>query len=774
MESLYETTSVEKPILFRLSFRPFVDYLTNRRRDTTSPALADFYNNLINEFAPAVLVENPASTLAPERLGELFELATLAVLPLVSTTDATPYAFGLPAPVVLYHQSAAFAQLTQQYPDLLDQVPDIDSRIERYRFVYRVILEKCYRVAMPSQTLPSMRFQREQQGLIRYYRIDINLSFVDALPGPMLPPLQQAWIDFANGDSYALPAEPLPIHAFHFEGFSFFRIEDITESETIQQLQDVFAHLQSDTETAIDHRFETALRNLCGQPDLQIHIVPLPQVNGTYVQHPDRRKRSLFLRHAGQQAAPRPDELTVEPVLKKFMQHPIPYLFPNLDGLSETNRLTLTEQGIQGFLLYPIASVNTLLGVLEISSPRPDVLDETILKKLEHVLPLIQELLRYQLHQFRERLERLIKKQFTPLQPAVAWKFYDVAWALMRRGDGPITDTNTARVAFGQLFPFYGAIDIRDSSVERYRAVHQDLSDQLTAVDVLLGQLAGAGSPPGLTALHEQVRHWQTRLRTGLRADDEQDIDRFLGQEVHPFCRRLTVNDQSAWDAALQQYLSQTDPHSGRFNRALQAFDRSISWINATLNDYLSQEEAGLQAIYPHYAERYRTDGLDYTLYAGQSIAPNQPFTGSHRRQFAEWQVRSMVTLARLTHRLLPLLPLPLRTTQLILAHGYPVDISFRHDEHRFDVDGSYSIRYEVLKKRIDKAYVAGTDQRLTQPDRLAVVYSHRGELTDYLPVIADLQAQGLLEPDLTYVDLAPLQGLTNLKALHVSIRYAD
>ena len=39
--------------------------------------------------------------------------------------------------------------------------------------------------------------------------------------------------------------------------------------------------------------------------------------------------------------------------------------------------------------------------------------------------------------------------------------------------------------------------------------------------------------------------------------------------------------------------------------------------------------------------------------------------------------------------------------------------ISFRMDEKQFDVDGTYNARYEIVKKRVDKAYIKGTTERV-------------------------------------------------------------
>src|ERR1700749_3308782 len=96
------------------------------------------------------------------------------------------------------------------------------------------------------------------------------------------------------------------------------------------------------------------------------------------------------------------------------------------------------------------------------------------------------------------------------------------------------------------------------------------------------------------------------------------------------------------------------------------------------------------------------------------------------------WQLQSMAEIARLTYSLTEQMSRPLQTTQLIFIHSNPIDISFRNDERRFDVEGAYNIRYEVVKKRIDKVLIAGTIERLTQPGKIAMVYSNPGEAAEY------------------------------------------
>jgi hypothetical protein len=54
-------------------------------------------------------------------------------------------------------------------------------------------------------------------------------------------------------------------------------------------------------------------------------------------------------------------------------------------------------------------------------------------------------------------------------------------------------------------------------------------------------------------------------------------------------------------------------------------------------------------------------------------------------------------------HTLKSALPYELDVTSLILVFSSPITIRFRMDEKRFDVDGTYNARYEVVKNVLTK-----------------------------------------------------------------------
>ena len=177
-----------------------------------------------------------------------------------------------------------------------------------------------------------------------------------------------------------------------------------------------------------------------------------------------------------------------------------------------------------------------------------------------------------------------------------------------------------------------------------------------------------------------------------------------------------------------------------------------------------------IQQSYPCYFEKFRTDGIEYDIYIGQSIAPKKPFDNLYLKNVRLWQISSMAAIAKITHNLIHQMETPLETTQLIFINGNDIDISFRVDERRFDVEGAYNIRYHIIKKRIDKVHLKNSLERLTQPGKIALVYSDAREIREYLSYITYLQNKDILLEDMEELELEELQGVSGLKAIRIGV----
>jgi len=134
------------------------------------------------------------------------------------------------------------------------------------------------------------------------------------------------------------------------------------------------------------------------------------------------------------------------------------------------------------------------------------------------------------------------------------------------------------------------------------------------------------------------------------------------------------------------------------------------------------------------------------------------------------WQLQALINVTKSVAGLQDSLPMKMTTAQLIFAFGQPITIQFRMDEKRFDVEGAYNVRYEVIKKRIDKALVLGTEERLTQPNHLAVVYTHVTDRKVYLELLQYLSESGQVVGEVEELELEPMQGVDGLMALRVKV----
>ena len=89
-------------------------------------------------------------------------------------------------------------------------------------------------------------------------------------------------------------------------------------------------------------------------------------------------------------------------------------------------------------------------------------------------------------------------------------------------------------------------------------------------------------------------------------------------------------------------------------------------------------------------------------------------------------------------------------------------------------MDGAYNIRYEIVKKRIDKVHLRDSKERLTQPGKIAIVYSQHKELEEYMEFFEYLHNEGMLSGDVEQLELEDTQGISGLKAIRTDIIFDD
>jgi hypothetical protein len=161
-------------------------------------------------------------------------------------------------------------------------------------------------------------------------------------------------------------------------------------------------------------------------------------------------------------------------------------------------------------------------------------------------------------------------------------------------------------------------------------------------------------------------------------------------------------------------------------------------------------------------------------MYIGQSLVKNKDYNKVYLNNLRLWQLTTMCEMEQEFYSIQENNTFQLDCASLLLVFGNSLSVRFRVDEKKLDVDGAYNARYEIIKKRIDKAHIKGTNERITQKGKLVIVHSQKKDELEYLRYIKYLQSKGYLEDFVETVTLEDLQGVVGLKAIRVNIKYSN
>jgi len=260
------------------------------------------------------------------------------------------------------------------------------------------------------------------------------------------------------------------------------------------------------------------------------------------------------------------------------------------------------------------------------------------------------------------------------------------------------------------------------------------------------------------------------RVKKNFISSDESLIVELLTNEVHPLLEQLSTRYDVLPKQPYTDYKKQLDPDLEIIYQQRKDYEQSVSHLNSAISSFLEKDDNKMQKILPHYFEKYKTDGVEYNIYIGNALLKDGGFSPFFLKDFRIWQLVNACEITRLVHDLAPKLPVPLKTAQLLFVYNSSLSIRFRMDEKQFDVDGTYNVRYEILKKRIDKATVKGTGERLTLAGKVAIVYLQDKDRNEYLEYLNYLVQKGYIEENIEQLDLENLQGAEGLKALRVTV----
>jgi GAF domain-containing protein len=642
---------------------------------------------------------------------------------------------------------------------------------ERLWLAYELVLERVYGVELGGD-IPVLMFTTTDSvtGLDQHFRLQFDWRFVDVQvvgPKPPLPDGVRQELAAGRLESEKLRLL-LPPDRFVLRGFMIVKAVDVTDQEVLSSLKRDLIDKDSIVSSSHFQGLQAKLRTFFRRPDLRLGLAAVEGDRVLVLNDATSHEQAcIFTDSAHHTTAEFTGSLYERAVVQDR-----PVVIEDLVAYPGRTRIEeeLIQSGVRTFICAPLHYQDRVIGTMELVSSHVGDLNATHLPKLQEVLPLFSMAVQRSVEELNSRIQTVINEQCTAIHPTVEWRFRKAVLNAFERQRGSASVvTELEPIVFEGVYPLFGLADIRGSSTQRGRAIQADLLHQLRLARAVIQSASETRPGPALDELAFRIDSRAARIERGLNSSDEIGVIAFLRSEVEGLLDHLGTFGAGVRER-IAAYRAGLDPRLGTVYHRRRMFEESVTTIAESISSYLEQEQQAAQDMFPHYFEKQKTDGVDYQIYVGAALLENGRVDPLCLKNLRLWQLMITCGMAARAHQLRDRLPIPLETTHLILVQHAPLSIRFRFDEKRFDVDGAYDIRYEIVKKRIDKALVEGTAERVTQPGKVALIYSQPGEAQEYRAYIEYLQGLGYLTGGVEQLDLEELQGVQGLRALRVQV----
>ena len=614
----------------------------------------------------------------------------------------------------------------------------------------------------------------DKWGIEKSYKVMFNADFVSIEKTDAAKEITQDDLDelLESFDDIAVWKEKFPPNSWKFNGFIITNLFDATLDASISDFKTNLLRNVA-IEDSESNEFEGIFRSIFNINTIKVGFSTFNDEDDTFERIIHKDFKSYILNDETSQQS---SEALCDSSYYTLFKKKGVYIVTNTEKyhkLYPKNILykKLLDQGVKSVILASIVKNDEVLGVLELVSPNINELNTVNANKLKDVMPFLIDSIVRAKEQFENELELIIQEECTSIHKSVHWKFHKEAKRYMaNRSTG--NPSYFREIVFQNVYPLYGQIDIKGSSEARNEATKLDLLLQLDSIQKMIRRVYQIEELPIYEQFDFRINDYVNNLKEGLEVNSERQVLSFLKKEIIPLFSHLSKKS-TALKELIEEYNATIDQTTGLIYNHRKDYDESVMLINKRMAAIIDRKQIEAQRMYPHYFERFKTDGVEHNLYIGEAITKDDSFHKVYLYNLRLWQLQVMCEMENDFYKLKERLPIPLTVASMILSFNSPLSLRFRMDEKRFDVDGTYNARYEVVKKRVDKANVKGTEERITQPGKITIVYSQKEDEKEYLRYISFLQEKKQLDTDVELLKLEDLQGVTGLKAIRVSVLYS-
>jgi len=754
-----------------LSLHLLIDYWENAIRSGQVP----FGQPLLEHIQRAPELREPITDISVlEKHRELIGFLMTAVIA-PAQTDKELTAATIPFQFESFFETHAFRKnlsLDQIRKSAIINIPGNNMAVGKTIQACLLILQQFYKVKINFDKPILFTVRNPANGLDKVYKIEIGRQFFEIVPRRQPRHIDPRIIKFLTEKVYDVDLwlQYIRPEDFEFRGFMILRMVDVTEQEMVSSIKYDLLEKNAVSRTESFTSIQQKLRSIFGMPDIRLGLAYFDPDNNIILRTGQDREswKSLTQNDQSEDCENYRGSVYERSWMeKRYITVEDLESYPYKSAVEEA----LLANGIKNILLAPLIDEGETIGMLELATTKPGELNPVTANKVESVLPMFTAAVKRVKEEMTTDIRAIIQEECTNIHPVVQWRFMEAGSKVLekrRRGEATVFE----EISFKDVYPLFGMADIRNSSMERTAAIREDLMQNLHMAKALVQKINDSRRLPVLDETLFKIDAQLQKISLGLASGDETSALDFLKKEINGLLDNFSAGEE--FRAAIQEYRDLLDPVFGVVYHRRRDFENSLGLINNMISAYLNEAQLDAQEMFPHYFEKNQTDGIEYTMYLGSSLTKNKTFNTFYLKNFRLWQLMSTCEIEKRMALLKPELKVPLDITHLILVHDQPLSIRFRPDEKKFDVDGAYDIRYEIIKKRIDKATVKLTGERLTQPGKIAVIYNQAKVGEEYKRYFEYLASKNLISNKVEELELEELPGANGLKALRVEVILKD
>ncbi len=614
------------------------------------------------------------------------------------------------------------------------------------------VLDEPVMAAVKSRVHPEPRYVEFWLGSeqLKVERIDPKIDeFADLHLNLMPVSEREAWLMQPN--QLAVLGDRLKLDNYQVEGLLVLEGFDVTIQEQIRRLTQLLIDRDSMLRPDKFERIDGCLRSLFN-------------ADGTLLMRPDGEQVQILVAKGGENLQPIVYSMTsleASHFLKATAANQV-WNVPDLRRECDTEcDRALRKMGVRSMLLVPLVvktvtregCVQRILGLVGMLCDRPNHFNGIDSQHAQELIPAFIAALRQAMQQRFSHIHNI--------HPAVEWRFVQEA---ERRSWGLQQET----IVFSDVYPLFGISDIRGSSDERNRAIQTDLLEQFRLGLAIIDAVCETKT----THLGQQLRldllDYIEHLKQKVTVDMEVRSAEYLNEKLEVYFDYFMQCGPRVHEAVEAYQAACENEHKCVYSDRTR-YDEMLHLISDKLQETWTRWQERMQKILPHYCDIECTDGMDHMIYVGKSV--DGRFSQFHLHSLRYEQLRAICDCGRTVFRLQANSQINMELAHLVLVQNTTIDIFHNENtEKMFDVKGTRDIRYELVKKRIEKAVDKDAQERITQSGMLTVVYSTEDEWEEYEQYLLYLSREGWVEAKVQTGMVESLQGVSGLKFARVRI----